>query len=248
MYATAVPPPRPLQIGEKVHLYLVNPPPRSPLREAIIPLKIKGWIAEEHERTELEVEFVVRSDEEEAHVQRVFLRTSAEPRGQDAPTQRFERPPLRLSDVGGAPRRTKEARALGKWAGTGGPYRPRSAREAGNERRSARTSLLPEQSEPVGTETEEGRGPKQMGDRDDWEVWVPAREERRGGPGPQNEEAGAWLSYVAPGPTQRMPLPRYKPFERRRKGRGAECGRIGRTEPGGADAGAARPVSGRVGE
>lgn len=104
MYATAVSPPNPLQIGDAIHLFLLCLPRQEPDEPtesrnpaAAVPLEIWGTISGERERSELEVEFVVVNDNEDADVRRVFLRARSDSRNCAAPTipaqNRILRPP-----------------------------------------------------------------------------------------------------------------------------------------------------------
>ncbi len=174
MYAVALFPAHPLQVGDAVHLYLVCPPSQGPephpgdLRRVVaIPLEIKGRISGERERSALEVEFVVRNDEEETCVRRAFIRASADPRMSATRTPSVGRLRLRPSFL---------------YNEQEGPLRPTRAEcdlEANlGARESAHLRRQP------GT------------DRGRWVVYTSSRTE--------TEERRAGVPYVAPGPTREV--------------------------------------------
>lgn len=85
MFAVALFPEHPLQVGDAVHLHLLSHTGQNatgtmenPLRAAAAPLEIRGRISGERERNRWEVEFVVMNDVEEAGVRRAFVRASAD--------------------------------------------------------------------------------------------------------------------------------------------------------------------------
>ncbi|KAL1948191.1 hypothetical protein VTO73DRAFT_12266 [Trametes versicolor] len=129
MFAVALPPQRPLKIGDAVHLHLVstrNRNPSEPLDSPWVgiatPLRIRGRISGERERSELEVEFVVMNDEEGNGARRAFVRASADPRMSATPTPPARRLILRRTEVrAGQERRTARNPVAGMVAAGGGP-------------------------------------------------------------------------------------------------------------------------------
>lgn len=97
MFAVALFPEHPLQVGDAVQLHLLSRPSQSDLylletccQMAATPLRIRGKISGERERSEQEVEFVIKNDDEEADVRRAFVRASADLRMSATP-----KPPAR---------------------------------------------------------------------------------------------------------------------------------------------------------
>ncbi|KAL1940704.1 hypothetical protein VTO73DRAFT_7745 [Trametes versicolor] len=191
MYAVALFPAHPLQVGDAVHLHLLCPPSHGLGRAVAIPLEIKGRISGERERSELEVEFVVSNDEEETCVRRAFIRASADPRMSATPTPPAERLRVRPSN----PYDEQEAQ-------------PRSTRAERNL-----DANLGARAAAPGLAAHQAHLHRQLGtDRGRWVVCTPSRmeterlEARRvgvsnvaPGPGPTQKVRPAWL---APRPTR----------------------------------------------
>ncbi|OJT01833.1 hypothetical protein TRAPUB_7740 [Trametes pubescens] len=111
MFAVALFPEHPLQVGDAVQLHLLSRPSQSDLnlletccQMTATPLGIRGKISGERERSEQEVEFVIKNDDEEAGIRRAFVRASAD---------------LRMSATPKPPARKYRLRRAGPRAGQG---------------------------------------------------------------------------------------------------------------------------------
>ncbi|OJT13068.1 hypothetical protein TRAPUB_10381 [Trametes pubescens] len=225
MYAVALFPEHPLKIGDAVHLHLLCPLNWRPgggletLQQApAIPLEIKGWISGERERSELEVEFVVRNEDEDATVRRAFIRASADPRMSATPTLPAGNRGLRHSERR-MEQRSKVAR--GSVAGPrlevarGGPVGPPHVEgERGSD----------PGAQSHGTEGRVG-GLARASDRGRWVVCTSlTTTATTGGARPPDKDRRARGCYATPGPTRQIPLPWLTPSGRSRRGRSVGVG------------------------
>lgn len=223
MYAVALFPEHPLKIGDAVHLHLLGPPRWRPedglktlQRTDAIPLEIKGWISGERERSELEVEFVVRNEDEEATVRRAFIRASADPRMSATPTSSAEARGLRRHERR-KEQRSKTARGLVEDLAVGKDG-PGDLSGVGDERSTSHGA------QRSGTERRVD-GMARASDRGRWVVCTSLQGEMAvRGARLLGEERRARSCYETPGPTQQIPLPWLTPTERSRKGRDVGVG------------------------
>ncbi|OJT07294.1 hypothetical protein TRAPUB_1854, partial [Trametes pubescens] len=242
MYATAILPRIPLQIGDRVHLYLRCLPCRrgeglceNQYEPVAVPLEIWGKISGERERNELEVEYVVRNDNEDAHVRRVFLRTRADFCECSTPTSPADEQALRLSDARDEwEERTARKLRQERVASETGPVTMR-ARGSDRGRDMALKTLpfgpLPSSGQEItGAERRSERGrrrePSDDGCRKKW----PVAQGEEGRPGLKGAERRRRVE--APGPSKRIYPLWLAPNERSRGRKGAGVGRKADRSPG----------------
>ncbi|OJT05925.1 hypothetical protein TRAPUB_3215 [Trametes pubescens] len=233
MYAVAFPPSCPLCLGKDVELHLLCAPPQGSEtlfgcrpKAVAIPLGIRGRIVEEQERSKLEVEFVIKVDEDVTHVRRVFLRTSTEQCMSATPMHPAHDPAPRSSDVRNGTMWMAWAGSENRTGDAGGPAMPQcvEATSSPNTSRGAQAhggESAGQEWNWSGERTVVESGPlrtsREAVPRLSWRV--------ADGAGPLGRERGAGPVYAAPGPTQRMREPWAKPKERSRLRTSVDDGR-----------------------
>lgn len=242
MYATAISPQAPLRVGDQVHLHLLCLPrqeqsenPEERRRPAAVPLEIWGKISGERERDELEVEFVIRNDNEDAQVRRVFLRARADSRGATTPTRPdnervLRRPQLREVRGVGAGRR-RHAEEDGEPAGPRAPTNTQSEADG-----SCMTHSMTPGPRAYRESARDGTGGGRTGTQPPGECSGGRREPKtplreQSWRGPLEVELWPGRRAEAPGPSERVFPQWMAPKERRRRRRRADVGASpGRTQ------------------
>lgn len=235
MYAAAFPPPFPLHVGDVVHLHLLCTPieelestTRTWAHPVTVPLGIEGTISGERERSELEVEFVIRCDKTEARVPSVFLRMGAEPRDADAPTSSDCDFPLRRPD-----RDEELVRAVRgvcqERVARAGPVARTDLKQTGSTEPSGmlemdRSAWAPRPPEHYGADRRTARGARtRKGGGGRVGAGTPLQRLEKGvGSESTEQEAEQWREV--PGPTQRIFPPWLVPSKRSRREREAGVG------------------------
>lgn len=225
MYAVAVQPDFPLRLGDAVHLLLLSHPPGGAgelsdgrNRVDVTPLGIRGRISGERERSELEVEFVVSNDNEEANIRRAFLRTRAEQYASATPTTSARDSWLRLPEVSDRSmegRMDGGARGEDLAGGGGGPCGPLSSEEDRGPiwgTWAVAEGMYPFPGGPAGT-GRSARGVQRISDHGRWVVCTSSREE----PGLSVGGQTSGDAFAAPGPTRKISAPWLTPNERSRR-------------------------------
>ncbi|EIW62620.1 uncharacterized protein TRAVEDRAFT_17246 [Trametes versicolor FP-101664 SS1] len=224
MYAVAIEPLYPLQVGDAVHLHLLSFPPREPgttqsgvMKPVATPLEIKGRISGERERDELEVEFVIRNDEEDTDVRRVFVRAGVNSCTPATPMTSDVRYGLRRPNLHGGQEWVADREVDKPWqAGWGGPTQtPILEAEGGVGVRNALPDAQRILFEQLGVDRRM-RSAHRQSDRGRWVVYAPPRKGAKKLRRVEGSRPGP--PAVAPGPTQRIPTPWDAPRERSRTG------------------------------
>lgn len=216
MFAVALLPERPLKVGDAVHLHLVSQQKRSPTDQPgcpwvgiATPLRIKGRISGERERDELEVEFVVRNEEEEDGTRRAFVRASADPRMSAAPTHLQRRLGLRRPDMCVQRRRTALNPVAERTTTDSGPVDETCDTEIVDRswktrvRKSDEMDRTPRRAGHESSLRGGARGSSVRGRGLTGALGMPGH----GGRGRVMEDRWAGTPYAAPGPSQTLPMP-----------------------------------------